>query len=120
MARKLSTEVLKSIDDLMGNMSKKDKKRLGRAIGFLVGSIPTDKYNSLSEAEKLEWDQKRTIHHGDLGAIIGDYGHRKSNPFVEGLGSGLMDSDRQDEQDWILSPLLVKKPKQKRKKTGRR
>ena len=54
MAKKLSTKVLSYIDDLMGDMSKKDKEQLGKAIGFLIGSIPTEKYNSLSEAEKLD------------------------------------------------------------------
>jgi len=54
MAKKLSTKALSYIDDLMGDMSKKDKEQLGKAIGFLIGSIPTEKYNSLSEAEKLD------------------------------------------------------------------
>jgi len=39
---------------------------------------------------------------------------------VKGLGSGLMDSDRQDEHLWVYSPFFVQKPKPKRKKTRRK
>jgi len=120
MAKKLSTKASRFIDDLISDMSKKDKERLGTAIGLLAGAIATEKYNSLSDSEKQVWDQERIMHHGDFGAIVEDYGRKKKNPLVAGLGSGLMDSDRQDEPFWIYSPLVVKKPKQKRKKTGRR
>lgn len=121
MAKKLSTMALRLVDDLMGDMSKKKKKRLGTAIGLLAGAIANEKYNSLSDPEKQVWNQERIMHHGDFGAVVEDYGRRKKNPLVEGLGSGLMDSDKQDEPFWVYSPFIVKKPKQKRKKkTGRR
>jgi hypothetical protein len=121
MAKKLSTMALRLVDDLMGDMPRNKKKRLGAAIGFLAGAIANEKYNSLSDSEKQTWNQERIMHHGDFGVIVEDYGRRKKNPLVEGLGSGLMDSDKQDEPFWIYSPFLVKKSKKKRsKRTGRR
>ena len=116
MAKKLSTMALRLVDDLMGDMSKKKKKRLGTAIGLLAGAIANEKYNSLSDSEKQTWNQERIMHHGDFGAIVQDYGQKEKNPLLKGLGSGLMDSDRQDEPFWIYSRVLVKKPK---KKSGR-
>lgn len=116
MAKKLSTRVLGYIDDLMGDMSKKDKEQLGKAIGFLAGAIANEKYRSLSGSEKQAWDQERIMHHGDFGAIVEDYGRKKKNPLFKGLGSGLKDSDKQDEQFWTYSPSFVRKPKQKGKK----
>jgi hypothetical protein len=116
--KRLSTKALRFVDDLMGNMSKRDKERLGKAIGLLAGAIANEKYNSLSDSEKQVWNQERLMHHGDFGAIVEDYGRKKKNPLVRGLGSGLMDSDRQDEPSWIYSPYVVRKPKKKKKKTG--
>lgn len=121
MARRLSTKVLRYIDDMMGDMSKKDKEQLGKAIGLLAGTIANEKYNSLTDSEKQVWAEERIMHHGDFGAIVEDYGRKKKNPLVKGLGSGLKDSDRQDEQFWTYSPYFVQKPKQKgRKRTNRR
>ena len=121
MAKKLSTKALRFIDDLMGDMSKKDKERLGKALGFLAGAIANEKYESLSESERQDWDRERIMHHGDFGVIVEDYGRKKKNPLVKGLGSGLKDSDRQDEPFWMYSSYFVTKPKQKRKKkAGRR
>jgi hypothetical protein len=116
MAKKLSTSVLGYIDDLTGDMSKKDKEQLGKAIGFLAGAIANEKYRSLSESEKQAWNQERIMHHGDFGAIVEDYGRKKDSPLLKGLGSGLKDSDKQDEQFWTYSPYFVQKPKQKGKK----
>jgi hypothetical protein len=56
------------------------------------------------------------MHHGDFGVIVKDLGRKKKNPLLNGLGSGLMDSDRQDEQFWTFSPYFVQKPKRKGKK----
>ena len=110
MAKKVTKRALDLIDDLMGDMSKKEKEQLGKAIGFLAGAIANEKYHSSSEPERQAWDQNRIMHHGDFGAIVQDYGQKEKNPLLKGLGSGLMDSDRQDEPFWIYSRVLVKKP----------
>ena len=64
MAKKLSTMALGLIDDLMGDMSKKKKKRLGAAIGLLAGAIANEKYNSLSDSEKQTWN------HAEVGGQL--------------------------------------------------
>jgi len=115
MAKKRKLSTLRFVDDLMGDMSRKEKKQLGNAIGFVAGAIATQKYNSLSDSEKEAWNQKRLMHHGDFGAIVNDYGKRKKNPLFEGLGSGLMNSDRQDEPEWIYSRILLSKPTRKKR-----
>jgi len=121
MAKKFSTKALAFIDDLMGDMSKKDKERLGKTLGFLAGEIANEKYKSLSDSEKHVWNQERIMHHGDFGVIVEDYGRKKKNPLVKGLGEGLKESDRQDEPFWIYSPYFVTKATQERKKkAGRR
>jgi hypothetical protein len=117
-AHELIVRVLRFVDGLLGDMSKKDKKQLGELLGFVAGTIADEKYNSLSDSEKEAWNRDRLIHHGDFGAFVEDYGRKKKNPLVQGLGSGLMDSDRKDEPSWVYSQLLLSKPK-KKKKTGR-
>ena len=121
MAKKMITRALNLIDDLMGDMSKKDKEQLGKAIGLLVGAVANEKYQSSSELEKRAWEENRIMHHGDFGAIVEDYGQGKKNPLLKGLGSGLKISDKHDEHLWVYSPLIVQKPKPKgKKRVGRR
>ncbi len=114
--RKGRVQALGFIDSLLGDLTKKDKRQLGRFLGFIAGEVATEKYNSLSRAEKDAWDQDRIMHHGDFGAFVEDYGRTKKNALLEGLGSGLMDSDRTDEPDWIFSQLALDKSRKKGKK----
>jgi hypothetical protein len=68
--------------------------------GFVGGELVRAHYNSLTPEQQAIWDQKRLIHHGQLGVLMAGTGLLLMNPgytpLISGLGVGLVISDRDD------------------------
>ncbi len=73
----------------------------GIAIGACAGECANVIYRNCSQEEKVRWQDKRVMHHGELGVYAVATALKTRSPFLTGLGIGLAISDIDDREEWF-------------------
>jgi len=73
----------------------------GVAVGAAAGECANIIYRNCNDAEKLRWQKKRVMHHGELGVYAIATALKTRSPFMTGIGIGLAVSDINDKDEWF-------------------
>jgi len=91
------------------------RKALGMLGAKKVGDLANALYESRTPEGKELWEKLRPMHHGDAGYLVRENGRKKRDPFLEGIGEGLMISDAHDVDKCVYPGLEAAKTRKKRK-----
>ena len=73
----------------------------GIAVGTAAGECANIVYRNCNDADKIRWQKKRLMHHGELGVYAIATALKTGSPFMTGLGIGLAVSDINDKDEWF-------------------
>lgn len=109
--------ILKKAKKALRDMDPDTQRALGALAGFMAGEIANREYKKQTPEGKDKWEKSRIMHHGDAGYLLKEL--KKDDPFLRGLGEGLMVSDAQD-RDKCFYPVVEHAKRKKRQRPRKR